>query len=79
MQNFAEFQCRPETDWQHFTEPMKDAPNDTSSDDSRVGRTDRWTPRSWVVCCVCTMQAWQEEGLRHTLLVMLAALATFKL
>ena len=61
MQNFAEFQCRSETDWQHFTEPMKDALNETSSDDSRVGRTDRWTPRSWVACCVCTMQAWQEE------------------
>ena len=61
MQNFAEFQCRSETDWQHFTEPMKDALNETSSDDSRVGRTDRWTARSWVACCVCTMQAWQEE------------------
>ena len=61
MQNFAEFQCRSETDWQHFIEPMKDALNETSSDDSRVGRTDRWTPRSWVACCVCTMQAWQEE------------------
>ena len=61
MQNFAEFQCRSQTDWQHFTGPMKDALNETSSDDSRVGRTDRWTPRSWVACCVCTMQAWQEE------------------
>ena len=20
-----------------------------------------WTARSWVACCVCTMQAWQEE------------------
>ena len=40
---------------------MKDALNETSSDDSRVGRTDRWAPRSWVACCVCTMKAWQEE------------------
>ena len=61
MQNFAEFQCRSETDWQHFTEPMKDALNEKSSEDIRVGRTDRCTPRSWVACCVCTMQAWQEE------------------
>ena len=44
-----------------FTEPMKDALNETSSDDSRVGRTDRWTPRSWVACCVRTMQACQEQ------------------
>ena len=61
MQNFAEFQSRSQTDWQHFVGPMKDALNETSSDDSRVQRTDRWTPRSWVVCCECTMQAWQEE------------------
>lgn len=61
MHNFAEFQCRSETDWQHFIEPMKDALNETGSDNSRVGRTDRWTPRSWVACVVCTMQAWQEE------------------
>ena len=40
---------------------MKDALNETSSPDSRLGRTDRWTRRSWVACCVCTMQAWQEE------------------
>ena len=61
MQNFAEFQCRAQTDWQHFTQPMQDALNDESLDDSKVGRTDRWTSRSWVACCVCTMQAWQEE------------------
>ena len=44
--------------------PMKDALNDTSSDHSRVGRKDRWTPRSWVACCVCSMQAWQEERIQ---------------
>ena len=64
MQNFAEFQCRSQTDWQHFTGPMKDALNETSSDHSRVGRKDRWTPRSWVACCVCSMQAWQEERIQ---------------
>ena len=40
---------------------MTDALDDTSPDGRRVGRTDRWAPRSWVACCVCTVQAWQGE------------------
>ena len=28
MQNFSEFQCRAQTDWQHFTPPMQDALRD---------------------------------------------------
>lgn len=60
MQNFAEFQCRSQTDWQHFTPSMQDTLNDGSPDDSDVARTDRWTSRSWIACCVCAMQAWQE-------------------
>jgi len=55
MQNFAEFQCRSETDWQNFTPAMKEGLHEGLS------RTQRWTPRAWVACCVCTMQAWQEE------------------
>ena len=62
MQNFSEFQCRSQTDWQHFTQAMQDAlSDDTCCDERKVDRTDRWTSRSWVACCVCTMQAWQEE------------------
>ena len=55
MQNFAEFQCRSETDWQHFTPKMKDALQEGLS------REDRWQPRAWVACCVCAMQGWLED------------------
>ena len=48
MQNFAEFQCRSATQWENFSESI-------AKED--VGRDTRWGPKSWVACCVCTMQA----------------------
>ena len=48
MQNFAEFQCRSETDWQHFTEPMNKALREKNSETGSLGRTERWTRRSCI-------------------------------
>ena len=55
MQNFAEFQCRAETDWQHFTPAME------AQLQEGLPRSERWQPRRMVACSVCTMLAWAEE------------------
>ncbi len=76
MQNLAEFQCRSQTAWQHFTPEMKELMQGESPDTEvsshsgdgqqdattdPLGRSGRWTSRRWVPCVVCAMQSWQED------------------
>ena len=56
MQSFAEFQCRAQTDWQNYTDEMKQ-----KQEQEGIPRTERWDARSWVACVVCRLQHWREE------------------